>query len=161
MTQQEVIQRFMASLDKTNKKGEYALDEAVRACSTFNSFQELKTAILNDCRNADSGDDFLKTYCGINLDNEDTGAITGSDAGGSTVKTKNSIVPENGLLDDYPDNEFTVNGFKFKLTDDKFNQINLENLTDDTLTAIILAPTTKRRPSKKSPSGSTMMTTVV
>ena len=98
MTQQEVIKAFMKSFDTTTKKGEAALNEAIKACSTFNSFQELKTAIINDCKNAKSADDFLKTYCGIDLYNDDTGAITGKDAGGATVKTASSIVPEEGYL---------------------------------------------------------------
>ncbi len=36
---------------------------------------------------------FLKTYCGIDLTNKDTGALTGKDAGG-TIKTAESIVNE-------------------------------------------------------------------
>jgi Ca2+-binding RTX toxin-like protein len=99
MTQQEVIKKFMESLDNTKKKGEAALDEAIQACSTFKSFRALKNSMIKDCDNTDGdGDEFLKTYCGINLDNEDTGAITGSDAGGSTVKTASSVVPEDGSL---------------------------------------------------------------
>ena len=43
----------------------------------------------------------MKTYCGIDLTNDDTGAITGADAGGSVVnKTATSIVPEDGDLTD-------------------------------------------------------------
>lgn len=41
--------------------------------------------MTNDCKNI-GGDDFLKIYCGIDLDNTDTGAITGADAGGSFTK---------------------------------------------------------------------------
>ena len=37
---------------------------------------------------------FLEKYCGIDLNNKDTGAITGSDAGGSKTKTNRSVVPE-------------------------------------------------------------------
>jgi Ca2+-binding RTX toxin-like protein len=44
-------------------------------------------------------DRFLKDYCGIILMNDDTGAITGWDAGGATVKTAESIVPETGTID--------------------------------------------------------------
>ena len=33
MTQKDVIQRFMAALDKTNLSGVKAFDEAVKACS--------------------------------------------------------------------------------------------------------------------------------
>ncbi len=61
---------------------------------------------------------FLSTYCDINLPNEDTGAISGADAGGSEVKTPVTVVPENGEIEDLlsPDTtEFTVNGLTFKL----------------------------------------------
>ena len=61
-------------------------------------------------------DKFLKEYCGITLLNEDTGAITGSDAGGATAKTAESIVPETGTLDDLqaPDSSVTtINGLTF------------------------------------------------
>ena len=117
-TQQEVIKKFMASLDKTNLKGTAALDEAIRACSNFNSLQEAFNKMVSDCSNASSADDFLKNYCGIILDNEDTGAITGSDAGGSKVKTAESIVPESGSLDtSFNLTSFTVNGLTVTLDD--------------------------------------------
>ena len=80
MTQQEVIKAFMKSLDETSKTGEAALNEAIKACSTFKSFTALKAAMIKDCKNAKSGNDFLKTYCGIDYSTEDNGAITGSDA---------------------------------------------------------------------------------
>ena len=117
-TQQEVIKKFMASLDKTTLKGTAALDEAIRACSNFNSLQEAFNKMVSDCSNASSADDFLKNYCGIILDNEDTGAITGSDAGGSKVKTAESIVPESGSLDtSFNLTSFTVNGLTVTLDD--------------------------------------------
>ncbi|MBQ7181118.1 MAG: calcium-binding protein [Bacteroidaceae bacterium] len=48
----------------------------------------LISAIKNDAN-------YLRNCCGINLENTDTGAITGQDAGGSqTPKTAQSIVPE-------------------------------------------------------------------
>ena len=108
--QREVIRRFMASLDKTPFKGTDALDAAVRACSDFGGIDELIDQFISDCENAESADDFLKTYCGIDLDNEDTGAITGADAGGDTVKTAESIVEESGEAG-YPEGtSFVVNG---------------------------------------------------
>ncbi|MBQ4404879.1 MAG: hypothetical protein II857_10805 [Selenomonadaceae bacterium] len=97
-SQQEVIKKFMASLDTTTKRGETALNEAIKSCSTFNSMQDAIDQMIADCKTAKSADDFLKTYCGINLDNDDTGAITGSDAGGDTTKTAESIVTEEGSL---------------------------------------------------------------
>ena len=118
-TQQGVIQAFMKSLDTTTKKGETALDAATKAGSSskFSSFQNSKTSMINDCKNANkNGEDFLKVYCGIDLDNDDTGAITGWDAGGSTVKTKNSIVPESGSFVKFTKGDwFEVNGLTVKL----------------------------------------------
>ncbi len=52
---------------------------------------------INDCATNDS-DTFLQECCGIILDNNDTGAITGFDAGNPVVKTAESIVPEYGSL---------------------------------------------------------------
>ncbi len=64
--------------------------------------------------------DFLLDKCGINLYNEDTGAITGADAGGSVTKTAESIVPEEGNLEDnYLNNPFdtlNVNGLTISLS---------------------------------------------
>ena len=118
-TQQEVIKKFMASLDKTNKKGEKALDEAIKSSAPFSNFQTVKNAIIRDCKNAKSADDFLKTYCGIDYSTKDNGAITGSDAGGSKTKTDASIIPESGSLKTYKKNSFKVNGLTVKLGDGK------------------------------------------
>ncbi|MBQ7704331.1 MAG: hypothetical protein IJT73_02730, partial [Selenomonadaceae bacterium] len=100
MSQQEVIKRFMASLDTTTKSGTAAVDEAINYATSgkFKTTQALINQMLADRENAKSGDDFLKRYCGIDLTNADTGAITGSDAGGSKVKTSTSVVP-NGTFD--------------------------------------------------------------
>ena len=95
MTQQEVIKKFMASLDTTTLSGKAALDEAIKAATNY--FNNIETAIkqmVADSKNAKNSNDFLKKYCGIILDNDDTGAITGKDAGGSKTKTDSSIVPE-------------------------------------------------------------------
>lgn len=45
--------------------------------------------------------DFLETYCGVIYDNEDTGAITGSDAGSSTTKTAQNVIPEKIPVEDW------------------------------------------------------------
>ena len=82
--------KFMKSLDTTTKKGEAALNAAIKSAtgSTFTTFKKLKAAMIKDAKNAKSnGKDFLKVYCGIDYETEDSGAITGSDAGGSTTKT--------------------------------------------------------------------------
>lgn len=99
----EAVKGFMGALNNTSKRGMDAVDEAVTAASGgfFANAQALIDSYINDL-NANSGDNvskqksFLKEFCGIDLDNEDTGAITGADAGGETVKTAESIVPENG-----------------------------------------------------------------
>ncbi len=85
----------MATLDTTTLTGSKALDAAIKACSSFGGTQAVIDQLLADQKKAGSGDKFLKDYCGINLDNADTGAITGKDAGGSAIKTAQSIVPEN------------------------------------------------------------------
>ena len=95
VTAQEVIKKFMKSLDTTNYSGVSALNQAVSVASGgyFTNIQSAITSMVNDCKSSSSSDTFL-AKCDINLDNEDTGAITGYDAGGSTVqKTANSIVP--------------------------------------------------------------------
>ena len=120
-TQQEVIKAFMASLNTTTLQGEAALDEAIKACSTFSNFtNDLKIALINDCKN--NPNDFLKTYCGIDYD---TGAITGSDAGGSQSKDKYYIVPEEGSLDtSFEEDNFTKKDLTVMLADDRtFNDL--------------------------------------
>ena len=122
-SQQEVIKAFMASLDKTTLKGSEALDEAIRACSDFKSMSEVIAQMLEDQENSKDGDTFLKTYCGIILDNDDTGAITGADAGGSEIKSKESVIPESKSLIKTTDNSFTRNGLTFTLAKD-FNSLS-------------------------------------
>ena len=124
MTQQEVIKAFMKSLDETSKTGEAALNEAIKACSPFKSFTALKAAMIKDCKNAKSGNDFLKTYCGIDYSTEDNGAITGSDAGGSTSKTDDSIVPESGSLKNFTGSSFKVNNLTVKLSGKTYSQLS-------------------------------------
>ena len=117
VSQQEVIKKFMKSLDTTTYSGVAALDQAVSVASG-GYFKDATSAInkmVEDCSVTGNADTFLKTYCGIDLSNEDTGAITGADAGGSTVKTKNSIVPEEGSLNSFTGNSFTTNGLAVEL----------------------------------------------
>ncbi len=125
-TQQEVIKAFMKALDvhtlkRSNFKNDAAfttniLDFAVKACSSFGGVQKVINQMLVDQKKAGNADTFLKKYCGINLANTDTGAITGKDAGGSKVKTAASIVPENSSPDEnFEENSFTVNGLTVKL----------------------------------------------
>ncbi len=102
MTQQEVIKTFMHSLDETTLKGSAALNEAIKASSNFKSFKAVRTQFLNDLQSAKNVQTFLVEKCGIVLDNADTGAISGYDAGGSEIKTTTDILPSKGKLLDYP-----------------------------------------------------------
>ena len=96
MTQQEVIKTFMQSLDKTEHSGCAALDEAIQASSDFKNFEDFKRKFFDDLKAAKNWQTFLIEKCGIILDNKDTGAISGSDAGGSKTKTTTDIIPSKG-----------------------------------------------------------------
>lgn len=98
----EIIHQFVKSLDETNLYGISAVNEAIKACSKYSGLQNLIDNFISDCQNAKNVDDFLKNYCGINLDNEDTGAITGKDAGGHLTQTAVSVVPETSTKYIYP-----------------------------------------------------------
>ena len=113
--QQEVIKRFMRALDKTPFGGTKAIDAALRKCSEFLSLDALIDQFVADCENAEDADMFLLEKCGIDLDNGDTGAITGFDAGGFIVKTKDSIVEEIGDAN-YPEGtSFEINGLTINI----------------------------------------------
>lgn len=114
-TQQQVIKTFMASLDNTTRVNVSAVDEAVRACSSFASAQDVINNMISDLKSAGSGDSFLRNYCGIILGNDDTGAITGSDAGSGVTKTGTGVVP-NGTFDtSFDGTSFTTRGVTFQL----------------------------------------------
>lgn len=113
----DVIKSFMHSLDITAKSGMSALDEAIKICSQgkyssaaslINEFTTLCTSKAGNSE--DECKDFLKKYCGIDLDNADTGAITGYDAGGLKVKTATSIVKEdkNISVDNFAYNPYAL-----------------------------------------------------
>ncbi|MBR0060506.1 MAG: hypothetical protein IJP68_03400, partial [Selenomonadaceae bacterium] len=102
----------MKSLDTTSKSGKAALDAAVKACSSFGNLKSVVTQLISDCKSATSTETFLKEKCGIILDNADTGAITGKDAGGSKTKTAESIVPESGKASYPSGTSFTKRGLK-------------------------------------------------
>ena len=106
-TATDIMKKFMAALDSTTSTGTTALDEAVQACSDFTGIQDLIDSFLADCTAAGDAATFLNAYCGIDLTNSDTGSISGSDAGGSTVKTASSVVEESGTAA-YPTTSSTV-----------------------------------------------------
>lgn len=74
-----LVNNFVADVARYGGKGETATIKA------WNGYQWVK--ISSSLHN------FLKKYCGIDLTNKDTGALTGKDAGG-TIKTAESIVNE-------------------------------------------------------------------
>ena len=107
----------MNVLDKNKSGGLSKLNQAVKVASGgyFTDVDAAFKQMVADCKTAGSADKFLKNYCGIDLSNKDTGAITGKDAGGSTEKTANSIVPESGNLKTFTDKTFKIKGLTVKL----------------------------------------------
>ena len=110
----------MGVLDTVNTDGINRLNQAVSVASGgyFTNMSSAINQMISDCSSASSATDFLQNYCGIILSNSDTGAITGSDAGGSTTKTASSVVPENGSLHNFTGNTFTTSsGLKVNLAE--------------------------------------------
>ena len=107
----DVIQSFMASLDKTKLQGSKALDEAIDACSDkFSTLKEAIAQCVADCKSAGDANTFLRKYCGIELSDTDTGAITGWDAANPDTKSNEDVVPETGSMKTFSGTSFTVNG---------------------------------------------------
>ena len=114
-TQQQVIKKLMASLDTTTKKPAQALDAAVKACSNFSGVQAVFNQMISDRKKAANAEDFLQRYCGIFLDNLDTGAITGADAGGKTIKSATNILPGKAFDTSFEKTSFVKCGVTFQL----------------------------------------------
>ncbi len=89
----ESLKKFMQVLVN---KGAGALDEAVSYATNgkFSGWTDLTNQFAADNASADAA--HLEEYCGIILDNADTGSIIGSDAGGKYAKDGDTIVPEGG-----------------------------------------------------------------
>ena len=104
------MKTFMQSLNETEMSGRAALDEAIKKSSDFGSYQEVVSKFYADWQESGNWHTFLVRYCGIILDNDDTGAISGSDAGGATAKGSTDILPSEGDAA-YPEgSSFTVDG---------------------------------------------------
>ncbi|ORT99876.1 Flagellin protein FlaA [Anaerovibrio sp. JC8] len=90
--QQDAIVSFMSFLD-SNKfvSSTDSLDEAIRFASS-GMFKD-EASLINSCVN-DVKKYGLLEACGIDLNNDDTGSITGLDAGGEKTKTAVTVVPE-------------------------------------------------------------------
>ena len=111
VTQQSIMQTFVQTLANSSYTNSTAmLNEAVQAITGFSSMSEALNQFLSDCQNAESADIFLRDYCGIDLANEDTGALVGWDAGGSTIYTAESIIPESGSASSPSGYSFSSNG---------------------------------------------------
>ncbi len=112
-----VIKKFVKMLIETKSTGTAAVDEALKAVGAVN-YAAFKST-FSDAQSGLSTQDFLEQKCGIRLHNDDTGAITGSDAGGKTIKTAESIVPETAKavsLTKAQYNSFTKNGLTVNIT---------------------------------------------
>ena len=120
---QDVIKKFMLTLEQTKSRGAVAVDEAVRSCSNFNGVTDLINQIVSDAQHSANARTFLADKCGIDLDNDDTGAITGWDAGGLGVKTATSIVDERTAMENFAGDSFVVEGLTVKLNGD-FQSLN-------------------------------------
>ena len=120
---QDVIKKFMLTLEQTNSRGAVAVDEAVRSCSNFNGVTDLIYRLVSDAEHAKDARTFLADKCGIDLDNDDTGAITGWDAGGLGVKTATTIVDEQTAAENFAGNSFVVEGLTVKLNGE-FGSLN-------------------------------------
>ena len=132
------MQRFMRVLDE---QGGTAIDAAVSAATkgAFKTLAEATTQFMADLNASSSNVAFYKNYCGIDLDNPDTGSITGADAWGGDEETAESIVPEgessnywyypssstsliDGLTVEWPGFDRPDAGFRFQIGT-KANQI--------------------------------------
>ncbi len=127
------LKNFVSSINRSKiSNSSTKFDEAIKACSDFDSMQDAIDQMIVDCASAGSAEKFLKDYCGIILENDDVGAITGWDAGGLSAKTATNIMPETtpaatldsltnatytrgGLTIVYPQNESTLNSDEKKI----------------------------------------------
>ncbi|MBD3878918.1 MAG: calcium-binding protein [Quinella sp. 1Q5] len=118
-TGQDVIKNLVKAWTKTQLTGIPKLDEAIKLCSHFKGVQDVIDHMVADCKSAGDGDTFLKKYCGIILENNDIGAITGWDAGGLKVKTTRNILPKKTPLehlDDYTQASFVRNNVTINIS---------------------------------------------
>jgi len=100
--------RFMTALMNGGGK---SLETAISAAVPGATLKELQDAFVADRGAYANADAFYKECCGIDLNNADTGAATGYDAGGSREqKTSEDIVPEGGSAAFwyFPDSDTTM-----------------------------------------------------
>ena len=124
-----IIKKFVQALAATKNTGTTALNEAFKAVGATSS-----SAFLSKFRSAQSGlsyQDFLEQKCGVRINNDDTGAITGSDAGGKVTKTDESIMPETAAAKELTAAQyksFTKNGLTVNVTYDELDEEELDDL---------------------------------
>ena len=115
----DIIKKFMEYLDTTTYSDKTTImNKAVKYASGgyFKSYTAALNQMISELKSL-GADKFLVQKCGIILNNMDTGAITGYDAGGSKIKTAESIVPESGKLNtSFNATSFTVDGLTFRLS---------------------------------------------
>ena len=132
-----VIKKIVKTLIETKSTGTDAVDAAMKAVGAirYDVFKsKYETELWETPYYQTSGaQTFAEQNCGIRINNKDTGAITGSDAGGKTIKTAESIIPESTKavsLTKAQYNSFTKNGLTVNITynekadkdvDEKFN----------------------------------------
>ncbi|MBE8949193.1 MAG: hypothetical protein SR3Q1_01130 [Quinella sp. 3Q1] len=127
-----IIKKFVDTLTKTKKTGTAAADEAFKAVGA-KSYKTLESSFSSAQDKYSSIKDFLEQACGVRTTNTDTGAITGSDAGGDTVKTAESIVPETAAAKNPTSAEyksFTKGGVTFNIDYDEVDDDEAEELDD-------------------------------
>ena len=100
-TMHGIIKTLEKYSESTGMIGVDNLDDAIRSVSTTSSLIDFRDQFVNEVTSTEKFSDVnerLKEVCGIILGGEDTGAVISFNAGGSTVKTAESIVPEDGDL---------------------------------------------------------------
>ena len=91
------VKRLFQALARSG--GDTAGQSAAVSAATYGgytSFADLKAKFDADKAAAGSTDAFLRQYCGINLSNDDTGAILGWDSNANAFRNKETTVPTGG-----------------------------------------------------------------
>lgn len=104
-TMHGVIKTLRNYSDSTGVIGVYSLDDAIKSVSTVSSLTDLRDQFVKEVTSTETYPDVyerLREVCGIVISGEDVGAVTSANVGGSTLKTAESIVPEDGKLTDAP-----------------------------------------------------------
>ena len=122
-----VIKKFVKALINTDKQGTEAVDEAMKAVGAIR-YDVFEQKFSSD-ESGLSRKDFLEQVCGVRINNNDTGAITGSDAGGKTVNSAESIIPESTKAKELTKaqyNSFTKNGLTVNVSYDEKNDKDVD-----------------------------------